>query len=160
MLDIGSSLIVYHRCGGKSIGYHPNTLLTINWAIGFGAKAIEYDVVLCKDGKKDKIIMIEPKLLNEYNLDINNLLWKDIQTINAGNEKFGPTNVSLLDYVLSEVAKSEIAQQIQIKGENSDTVPNLLKKTKNTKNFIITAFDLHVIKGIKTLDKNVRVGWL
>jgi hypothetical protein len=64
------TLIVYHRCGGKSLGYPPNTLFTAKWALKFGAKAVEYDVVLCKDGMANKIIMIEPKLLKDYNLDI------------------------------------------------------------------------------------------
>jgi glycerophosphoryl diester phosphodiesterase len=68
--------------------------------------------------------------------------------------------VSLLDDVLQEFANTDLAQQIQIKGEHPDTVKSVLEKTKQSKNYIITAFDLDVIKEIKEIDKSVPVGWL
>ncbi len=68
-----NTLIVFHRCGGKSLDYPPDTLLTIKWAIDYGAKAIEYDVVYCNNNGIDEIIVVEPKLLKSAGLDITNL---------------------------------------------------------------------------------------
>lgn len=45
------TLVVFHRCGGKTLNYPPNTLIAAKWARDFGAQAIEYDVAVAKDGK-------------------------------------------------------------------------------------------------------------
>lgn len=154
------TLIVYHRCGGKSLGYPPNTLLTAQWAMSSGAKAIEYDVAIAKDGDKFRVFAIEPKLLNDAGLDINNLAWSDVQRINAGNEKFGTLQVTQLEEMLAGIDSDKVAHQIQIKGQHPASVREVLTRVKGVKNFIITAFDKDVIREIKTIDSNVRVGWL
>lgn len=154
------SLIVYHRCGGKSLGYPPNTLFTAKWAMEHGARAIEYDVAIAKDGNQFRVFAIEPKLLNEAGLDINNLAWEDVQKINTGNDEFGPQPVSLLEEMLTAIPSEKVAHQIQIKGQHPATVKEVLARVKDVKSFIITAFDINVIQEIKALDSSVRVGWL
>ena len=143
------------------MGYPPNTLFTVEWAIKNGAKAIEYDVVLASDNhSKDYVVMIEPKIVNSLGLDINNLIWEDIEQLDAGNEKFGKLSLTHSEDVL-QIAEDKLAQQIQLKGDqNPNLIPVLLKKLKNTKKFIITAFDIESITAIKKLDRNIRVGWL
>lgn len=155
-----NTLLVFHRCGGKSLGYPPNTLKTIEWAVKFGAKAIEYDVVYCKNGTEDKIIVVEPKLIKAANLDIDNLQWNDISKLNAGNERFGFEKVPELEEVLSKVNTSNIHQQIHIKGKNPKTIEVLLHKLKETNNYSITSFDVNLLSRIKYLNKTVMVGWI
>ena len=125
-----------------------------------GAQAIEYDVAIAKDGNKFKVFVIEPKLLNEAGLDINNLVWEDVQKINAGNEKFGTQKVPLLEEILIAIDSTKVAHQIQIKGQNPATVREVLERVKDVKNYIITAFDNKVIREIKELDNSICVGWL
>lgn len=155
-----STLVVYHRCGGKSLGYPPNTIFTAQRAMQNGARAIEYDVAIAKDGDKFQVFVIEPKLLKEAGLNINDLTWSDVQKINAGNEKFGIQKVPLLEEMLAAIDSEKVAHQIQIKGQHSASVREVLARVKRVKNFIITAFDIDVIKEIKQADKNVGVGWL
>ena len=153
------TLVVFHRCGGKSLGYPPNTILTINWALSYGAKAIEYDVVFCNDDGRPKIVLVEPKLLKEQNLDVNNLNYTDVVQINAGNPKYGFCKVPLLDEVL-ELTKGLVAQQIHIKGKHQLTIATLLLKLTGYKNFILTSFDLNVLKEIKKLNASIKIGWI
>lgn len=154
------TLVVYHRCGGKTLDYPPNTIVTAQWAMNHGARAIEYDVAIAKDGDGFQVFVIEPKLLSEAGLDINNLTWDDVQKINAGNEKFGSQPVPLLEEMLQTIDSEKVAHQIQIKGQHPATVKEVLARTKNIKNYIITAFDRGVIKEIKGLNSSVKVGWL
>ena len=69
------TLVVFHRCGGRSLGYPPNTLFTAQWARDYGAKAIEYDIVLCKDRSQYRIAVVEPKLLKAGGSDNKDLEW-------------------------------------------------------------------------------------
>lgn len=154
------TLVVYHRCGGKTLGYPPNTIITAQWAMDHRAKAIEYDVAIAKDGDSFKVFVIEPKLLNEAGLDINNLVWSDVQKLDAGNEKFGHQPVPLLNEMIQAIDSEKVAHQIQIKGQHPASVKEVLAVAKNAKNYIITAFDRNVIREIKSVDEEVRVGWL
>jgi len=155
---MSNTLIVFHRCGGKSLGYPPNTLLTIKWALSYGAKAIEYDIVFCEDNNKDKIIVVEPKVLKKANLDINNLKWQNVLKLNAGNDKFGYQKVPELEEVLGSAP--DIHHQIHIKGNHPQTVSTLLQKLEEKSNFVITSFDIQILKQIKKINNIVRVGWL
>jgi glycerophosphoryl diester phosphodiesterase len=154
------TLVVYHRCGGKTLGYPPNTILTAEWARDYGAKAIEYDVAIAKDGDNFKVFVIEPKLLSDAGLNINQLEWSDVQKLNAGNEQFGRQPVPLLEDMLDAIKSEQVAHQIQIKGQHPATVKKVLAVAKNAQDYIITAFDRNVIREIKSLDKDVKVGWL
>lgn len=154
------TLIVFHRGGGRSLDYPPNNLLTLKWAIDYGAKAIEYDVVYCHGDNTDKIIVVEPKILKSAGLDINNLLWNDVKKINSGNKKFGDQKIPELDQVLKIVNKLNIHQQIHIKGKHPKTIATLLDKLKGISNFSITSFDIQLLKTIKELQNTVKVGWI
>lgn len=155
-----SSLIIFHRCGGKSLGYPPNTLVTIRWAIGYGAKAIEYDVVYCNDGGNDRLIIVEPKLLKLANLDINNLQWEDVKKLNAGNEKYGHQYVLEFEEVFDLINTASIHQQVHIKGKHPKTVGVLLGKLNGKDNFSITSFDVRLLRTVKDINNSVKVGWI
>lgn len=152
------TLIVFHRCGGRSLNYPPNTLLTIKWALGYGAKAIEYDIVFCRDNDQARIIVVEPRVIKEAGLDINNLQWADVEKLDAGNDIFGYQKIPQLEEVL-EVAKS-IQHQIHIKGNHPQTIPTLLNKLQGTSTIIVTSFDLDVLKKVKQSNRQLRVGWI
>lgn len=140
--------------------YPPNTIITAEWAMNQGARAIEYDVAIAKDGSDFQVFVIEPKLLNNAGLDINNLAWRDVRKLNTGNKKFGIQPVSTLEKMLNKIDSEKVAHQIQIKGQHPATVKEVLARTKSIKNYIITAFDKNVIKEIKSLHNSVRIGWL
>lgn len=154
------TIVVYHRCGGKSLKYPPNTILTAKWASEHGAKAIEYDVALAQDGNDPKIVVMEPKVIKEAGFDINNLQWNDVKDLNAGNDTFGFQKIPLLEEMLGCVDNARTGHQIQLKGQHPDSVKVLLNKVQGLTNYIITAFDISVIQEIKNVDKNVPVGWL
>ncbi|MBU1084772.1 hypothetical protein KKB06_00255 [Patescibacteria group bacterium] len=153
------SLLVFHRGGGKSLGYPPNCFLTIKWAIEYEAKAVEYDVVYCQDNNEDKIIVIEPKLLKENGLDINNLSWQEVKKLNVGNEKFGQCSVATFEEIQALIPDT-VFQQIHLKGENSKTIPTLFSKLENIQNYTLTSFDLEIIRKIKETNSNTSVGWI
>ena len=152
------TLVVFHRCSGKSLGFPPNTILTAKWAEDHGARAIEYNIVQCLDGKK--IIVVEPKLLKQAKLDLNNLDWKDVEKLNVGNEKYGYCRVPLLEEMLSVVDNSKVEHQIHIKGNHPATVSNLLSKITGVADCIITTFDIDVIKKIREINNSIPVGWI
>ena len=154
------TVIVYHRCGGKSLKYPPNTILTAQWASKNGAKAIEYDVALAQDDDNSKIVVMEPKVIKEAGLDINNLQWADVKNLNSGNETFGFQKIPLLEEMLAAIDSNKTGHQIQLKGQHPDSVKVLLTKVQGLNNYIITAFDISVIQEIKSLNKGIPVGWL
>jgi glycerophosphoryl diester phosphodiesterase len=155
-----NTLLVFHRGGGRSLGYPPNCMATIKWALSFGALGLEYDVCFCQDKGLGKVAVIEPKLLKENNLDINDLYWDSLKKINAGNAKTGFCPVVELEDILQLVDNSKVAQQIHIKGERLEIIKILLLKLRRVKNFVLTSFDLEIIKEIRKENKNVRSGWI
>lgn len=62
--------------------------------------------------------------------------------------------------MLDSIDSEQVAHQIQIKGQSPASVKEVLAITKNIHNYIITAFDIDVIREIKNFDKDVKVGWL
>lgn len=157
---MSNTQVVYHRCGGKSLQYPPNTILTAQWASAHGAQAIEYDVALAQDGGDPKMIVIEPKVLKDAGLDINDLQWADVQNLDAGNETFGFQKVPLLEEMLAAIDSSITGHQIQIKGQHPDSAKLLVSKVKDAKNYILTAFDTAFIKEVKSIDPSIPIGWL
>jgi len=153
------SLLVFHRGGGKSLDYPSNCFLTIKWAIQYKAKAVEYDVAYCQDKNEDKIIIIEPKLLKENGLDINNLSWQDVKQLNAGNGKYGQCSIATFEEVQSLIP-DQVIQQIHLKGENPKTIPILLPKLESVQNYTLTSFDLEIIRKVKEANSNISVGWI
>ncbi|HRH24093.1 MAG TPA: glycerophosphodiester phosphodiesterase family protein [Candidatus Paceibacterota bacterium] len=157
---MSETIVVYHRCGGKSLNYPPNTILTAQWAQAHGARAIEYDVVLAQDGDEPKMVVMEPKVIKEAGLDINNLRWEDVRNLDAGNATFGFQKIPTLEEMLTAIDASKTGHQIQLKGQHPDSVKVLLSKVTNLNSFVITAFDISVIQEIKSFDKTIPVGWL
>ena len=142
------------------MGYPPNCKLSIEWAVKYGAKAVEYDIVCCKDGDKNILAVIEPKLLKENRLDINNLKWEDVRKINAGNDKYGECPVATFEEV-QRIIPSDVYQQIHIKkGENFDIIPELISKIGEVSVYTITTFDINVIKMVKKAKADALVGWI
>ena len=154
------TVVVFHRCGGKSLGYPPNTILTAKWANKNGARSIEYDIVACKDDNQYKIAVIEPKLIKQANLDINNLQWSDVSRINTGNEKYGDCKAPLLEEMLSVIDNTKTSHQIHIKGNNPDIIKELLPKLKSLTDYLVTSFDILFLKELKSFNQKIPVGWI
>lgn len=152
--------MVFHRCGGKSLGYPPNTLLALKWAVEYGAKAVEYDVVLCKDDEEGSIVVIEPKIIKQAGLDVNNLVCSEVSKLAAGNRKYGHCEAPKLEDMLQAANPSKIAHQIHIKGNHSDIIKVLLPKLQRYTNYILTTFDITTLRQIKEVAPTVRVGWI
>jgi len=154
------TLIVYHRGGGKSLGYSPNCMFTIRWAINNNAGAIEYDVTVVKDNHAYKMIVIEPQLLLENGLDINYLFWEDVKKINTGNHSFDTCRVSTLKEILQIVDQTKIAQQIHLKCEHEQAVKTLVSELNSFENIVITSFNASILKEVKNREPNLKTGWL
>lgn len=157
-----NTLIVYHRGGGKSLGYPPNSLLAIEWAINSGAKAIEFDIATVGDGSKYRTIIIEPKLLHQAGLDIDNLEWDEVKKVDAGNAKFGRKGVGRLGDVLMNLENQHIHRQIHIKGNNKQTIRVLAEELARIdwSLTVITSFDLKILKHVREAMPDSRIGWI
>ena len=154
------TLVVFHRCGGKSLGYPPNTLLTAQWALEYVAKAIEYDIVYCKDPDASRVVVIEPKLLKQAGLDINDLAWSDVSTIEAGNERVGHVVPGTLEEMIVAINTTTVTHQIHLKGNHPKTTETVVQKMQGINSCVLTTFDIEVIKKIKVIDPKMRVGWI
>src|ERR1051326_435568 len=154
------TLVVFHRCGGKSLNYPPNTVLTAQWAAENGARAVEYDVVACNDNGLYKIIVVEPKLLKQAGLDINNLQMQDVLKLDAGNSQYGFCKGPLLEEMLAAIDETKTGHQIHIKGSNPATIKTLLPELKNLKNYLVTSFDISILKQVKGVNNTIPTGWI
>jgi glycerophosphoryl diester phosphodiesterase len=154
------TLTVYHRGGGKSLGYPPNCILTIKWALGHGAQAIEYDVFAVKTVRGYDMAVIEPKLLLENGLDMDDLHGEDVSRIDAGNEKFGACKVAKLWEMLQLVGKTDVHQQIHLKGNNPMTARTVTREIDGLDNIALTSFDLNVLNQVRKKRPDAFVGWL
>lgn len=153
------TLIVYHRGGGKSLGYPPNSILAIRWALGRSAAAIEYDVCVTRVEDRFRMIVVEPKLLLRCRLDIDALNWNDVRVVDAGNETYGPCGVSTLKEVLALV-DGTTHQQIHIKGADPHTVPALLDEIGGDLDCLLTSFSLNTLGVAKRISPRTRTGWI
>jgi glycerophosphoryl diester phosphodiesterase len=151
--------VVYHRCYGKSLGLPPNALSSAKWAVDNGARAIEYDIFYGADNGDDKIIVIEPKLLQKAGLNPDALQWNDIAGINVGNDAKTPEPPTDLIEFLKAIPET-VSQQIHIKSRHPKTIPTLLKNLAGRSNVIITSFTLADIEEVKRLSPVSQAGWL
>ncbi|MFA5320328.1 MAG: methyltransferase domain-containing protein, partial [Candidatus Omnitrophota bacterium] len=148
-----SPLIVYHRGGGKDRGYPENTLFTFEKAIDDGARSIELDVRLCR----------EPPLQGTLYVSHSERTAAELMFFDAGNKKSGKQRIPFLAEVLDLVKGSDVELQIELKGENGDIVPvliSLLDKEKMARNVLLTSFNLELLKQVRFMRKDIRVGWL
>ncbi|MFH1586606.1 MAG: glycerophosphodiester phosphodiesterase [Candidatus Diapherotrites archaeon] len=154
------TLIVYHRGGGKSLGYPPNSVITIKWALENNCKAVEYDVVACRDGKSWKAVMVEPALLKQNNFDMDNLVFNDLKELDTGTEKYGKVRVSELKEVMQIASKYGVKQQVHIKGKNHNTVSAVVSQIEKKSGVLITSFDLEVLAKVKSNVPDIKTGWI
>ncbi|MFH0770407.1 MAG: glycerophosphodiester phosphodiesterase [Candidatus Peregrinibacteria bacterium] len=154
------SLVVYHRGGGKSLGYPPNCIETIRWASHQGAPAIEFDVALASDERGGEFLcVVEPKLLILAHLDINHLRWGDLISINMGNEKVGRVPPVKLKQVLDDIAPS-VGLQVHLKSDGKRTAEAAVQELSGRENVLITSFDLRMLHSVKIHNQALKVGWL
>jgi len=154
------TLIVFHRGGGKSLDYAPNCLVTFKWAVSFGAKAVEYDVVYCKENDEGFMVVVEPQLIKENNLNINNLQWKDVAALDTGNTVMGLSRVAKFNTVFELFQGAGISQQIHIKGGSQRTVATLVGNLRSTANILVTSFDLNTLDKVHEANRKVPIGWI
>jgi glycerophosphoryl diester phosphodiesterase len=139
-------IIVAHR-GAKSNCYNENTLAAFQNAMNINADMIELDVRV----SKDRIFTVYHDESLQLR-DIRSLTINDIKTLNE--------EIPTLEEVLM-LTKGKIKLDIELKDNILiDEFLKLLLKYFSTNNFIITSFNLKVIKALKERNSEIEVGLL
>lgn len=157
--------ITAHR--GSSSEYPENTMVAFEQAVEEMADYIELDVRLTKDGKL--VVLHDYSLYRTtgHDLDVGNLTCEEVQQYDAGSyksEKFKNVKIPTLEEVL-DFAKGVVKLNIEVKVEPQDVnfeekLLELLEQYDMLDSCIISSFQYDVLKKIKTLQPQVRTGYI
>ena len=155
-----------HR--GASGSAPENTLAAIKKAVDLGAVAIEFDVQLTKDRK---VVVI-----HDYKVDrttngkgyVMNKSLADLKKLDVGSwfgNEYTDEKIATLEEVI-ECLPNNILLNIEIKSfmldirDISKFVVDIVKKYEIQERVIISSFDHKLLKKVRELDENIRIGML
>ena len=145
--------LIGHR--GAPVYAPENTLKSFQKAYECGAKAIEFDVRLTKDGVP--IISHDKNLSRVAGVDyyVAKVDFDELRKISINGEKI-PTPEEVLEF-----AKGRMAVDIEIKVVDAEKkVVDLLRKYDFIENSIVTSFIPSVLAAVKKLEPKLKVGVL
>jgi len=155
--------ITAHR--GSSLEAPENTLSAIEAAANDMADYAEIDVRATKDGVV--VLLHDPSLKRTTGLDKNiwDLTYEETQSLDAGSwlsDKFIGEKIPTLDEII-KYADGKIMLNIEIKTsdyspELTDSVVKIIQDNHFEKQCVISTYNYGVLKGIKTLDPDIRTG--
>ena len=138
--------IISHR-GRTSKNSEDNTLEAINNAINVGTDMVEVDIRRTKDFQ---IICFHDAALNDVLL--NDMNYSEIIKLNP--------NIPTLEEVLLQ-SKNKIEVDVEFKEAGyEEEVVSMILDHFNYEDFIIKSFNPYVVKEVKEIDKNLKVGML
>lgn len=148
------ALIVGHK---GAAGYAPeNTLSSFRMAIAIGCDRAELDVKLTKD--KQVVVFHDDeisKLTNGKGF-INEMTLADLKELNCGQGEKIPTLQKVID-----VCKNKIDLQIELKADGTpELVNSIILKNDIQNQVVITSFKDYLLKEIKMLNPDLKVGLL
>lgn len=158
-------LVTAHR--GASGLAPENTLASIRKAIELKADFAEIDVQETKDSVL--IIVHDGNFKRTTGVDKN--VWEtdyaDVKLLDAGShfsDKFKGEPVPVFENVLDSI-KGKIKLNIELKDNGhqqklAERVVNMLEKKGWTDKCIITSFNFELIKKVRSINKNIKVGYI
>lgn len=166
LLPFSKILTIAHR--GASAERPENTLPAFRLALRQGADGIETDVHQTLDG--ELVVFHDSGLhrLTGFKKRIRELSLAEIKTLTirlkqGGVLKYG--RIPTLDEVIALI-KGKVFLNLEIK-EGSDTYPGierkiviLIKRRKMTSRVIISSFDFSILKTLRLLNREIRLGLL
>lgn len=157
--------ITAHR--GASADAPENTMAAFKKAIESMADCIELDVQMTADG--ELVVMHDTNVYRTTGVDaqVSDLTLAQIKQLDAGayfGEEYVGERVPSLEEVL-KFAKGKIDLNIEIKGNNSDTViadrvVEMIEKYDMTGDCVVTSFDYDIIKRVKELSDEIEAGYI
>lgn len=161
-------LTVFAHRGAESITPE-NTEIAFNTALAYGARAIELDVQLSKDGVP---VVVHDFKLTRYNKDaklaVNQYTYDELQSIDIGktfNETFAGAKIPSLKKVL-QLIPDDILINIEIKNSPvpylgiEKQVADLTAQYYNISNVIVSSFDHTALLRIAQYNPSIKLGFL
>jgi len=143
--------IIGHR--GAS-GYAPeNTLLSFQKAIELGCDAIELDVRLSKD---NRLVVIHDHKVNRTTNgkgSVSKMTLAEIKELDCDGQKI-PTLQEVID-----ICNIDLQIELKVKGTPLP-VYNTIIENGILSRVLVTSFDTELLKEIKSLDSNIKTGFL
>lgn len=157
--------VTAHR--GCSSSYPENTMIAIRQAIEARSDFVEIDIRQTKDGK---IILMHDSNLSRIcglNRNIRDVKWNEIENIDVGSiysQAFKAVRIPTLEEVLNKV-KGRIRLNIELKVDGRENgmisrLIGLIEKTDFVNDCIITSSDYEALIKIKSLNKNIKTGFI
>lgn len=147
-------LVVSHR--GFGFGAPENTLLAFQRAIDAGMERAELDVMLTSDGVPVVIHGQDVHFETDGTGMINEMTLEEIKKLNCKEGQKIPT----LEEVV-KLCKGKIILQIELKWEGTPKATvDLLRRYEMVDDVVITSFQESLIREMRALDKNIKVGLL
>lgn len=146
--------IVGHR--GAS-GYAPeNTILSFQKAIDIGCGRTELDVRLSKDNEVIVIHDAEVDRTSDGHGLISEMNLAEIKKLNCAENQKIPTLQEVID-----VCKDKIDLYIELKAQGTPKpVNDIILKNQLLSKVIVISFDIDLIREIKKLNSDIKVGFL
>ncbi|MGR9036049.1 MAG: glycerophosphodiester phosphodiesterase [Gammaproteobacteria bacterium] len=155
--------IIAHR--GASAYAPENTLSAFQLAVDMGVKEIELDVQLTLDGE---IVICHDLSLQRYGFQgvVEELNWPDLAPLDMGSwfspYLYGNEQMLRLQDLFTPFG-FEITYHIELKGKSAklpDFVSRLIDQYDLKGNVIITSFSYEILKRVRRIDPDLRLGWL
>lgn len=161
-------ITVFAHRGAESVTPE-NTEIAFNTALDYGARAIELDVQLTKDGVP---VVVHDFKLKRYNKDaklaVNQYTYDELQSIDVGkyfDEKFAGATIPSLENVLQFIP-DDILINIEIKNSPEPhigiekQVADLALEYYNLDNIIVSSFDHTALLRIAECNPDIKLGFL
>jgi len=157
--------ITAHR--GASLQAPENTISSIELAIENKSDYAEIDVQETKDGV---LVVTHDRNISRFtgiDIDVSLINYADLQKLDFGSwfdKKYAEEKIPTLEEVI-DVSYDKIKLNIELKGDGASKsfVENVVKliQTKNYKDqCIVTSLDLDKLKKVRSLDKNIKIGYI
>lgn len=163
MKNENRELINYaHR--GASAYVPENTRLAFDKAIELGATGIELDLQKTKDCK---IVIFHDDYIDKKSNGtgrIEDYTYEQLLELDFGSwfdEKYRGEKIVLFEEFAKEFLNKELTFAIEIKVNGIEKeILEIIKKYATHDNIYITSFSYNILKTIRKIDNNIKIGWL
>lgn len=157
-------MLVNYAHRGASAYAPENTMLAFNKAIQLEATGIELDLQKTKDGK---IVIFHDEYIDKKSNStgkIEDYTYNQLLELDFGSwfdDKYKGEHIVLFEDFAKEFLNKELtfAIELKVKGIENETL-EIIKKYATHDNIYITSFSYDVLKNIRKIDSNIKIGWL
>lgn len=156
---MSKTTLIFHRGGGKSLGYQPNTLQTIEWALAYGAEAIEFDVVLYTKGSFSTLI-VEPSLIKDKKMNIDEIKSDKVEEIDTNKRLPGRQRPLALRRLRKLIEGKKVTLVIHAKSENKALFASIITAMGDYEYYYISSFCIDHHRYLQQLNPFVKKYWI